>query len=68
MHNYITKFLPALDRKEPYINMAGSFSGNNGVHNINSVIIFFINWSRRFLGKPKLPNYRPQDPITREGN
>ena len=62
MHDYITRFLPYLDSKELDINMAGYFSGNNGVHNINSRIIVFINWSIRFPWKPKLPKHIPQNP------
>ena len=50
MHDYITSLFTALDIKEPDINMAGSFSGYTGVHNINSRMIVLINWSRRFLG------------------
>ena len=42
--------------------MAGSFSGNTGVHNINSNIIVFINWSSRLLGKPNFPKHIPQEP------
>ena len=61
-HDYITSFLPDLDSKEPDINMAGCFMGNTGVHNINSRIIFFTNWSRIFLGKPKLMKHRHQEP------
>ena len=60
MHDYITRFLPYLDSKELDINMAGYFSGNNGVHNINSRIIVFINCSIRFPWKPKLPKHIPQ--------
>ena len=60
MHDCITSFLPALDNKEPDINITGSFSGYTGVYNINIRIIFFINCSRRFMGKPKLPKNRPQ--------
>ena len=55
MHDYITILLSSMGIKEPYISMVGSFSGNNGVHSINSKIIVFINWSRIFMGKPKLP-------------
>ena len=63
MNDYITSFLPALDSKEPNINLASSFSGNTGVNNINSRIIVLINWSRQFIGKPKLQKNRPQEPI-----
>ena len=62
MHDYITSFLLALDIKGPVINMASSFSGNTGVHNINSNIIVFINWSSRLLGKPNFPKHIPQEP------
>ena len=61
MHDYINSFLPSLNIKEPDIDMAGYFIGYTGVHNINSRIIVFINWSRIFLYKPKLPKHRPQE-------
>ena len=61
MHDYISGFLTELDSKEPYINMAGSFSGYNGVNNINSRIIVFIACSRRFMGKPNLLKHTSQE-------
>ena len=53
MHDYSIRFLPSFYSKEPDINIVGFFSGNTRVHNINSRIIVFVNWSRRFMGKPK---------------
>ena len=62
MHYYITRLILALDAKKLDINMTVYFSGNNGVHNINSRIIVFINWNRKVLGKPKLPKHRTKEP------
>ena len=41
--------------------MVGYFSGYTGVQNINSSIIVFINQSRIFLEKHKLPDHKPQE-------
>ena len=62
MHDYINSFLPSLNIKEPDIDMAGYFIGYTGVHNINSRVIVFINWSRRFLEKSKFLKHIPQEP------
>ena len=62
IHDRITILLPYLDIKEPVINTVGSFSGNTGVHHINSRIIVLVNLRKIFLGKPKLTNHIPQEP------
>ena len=41
--------------------MVGSYSGNTGVQNVNSRIILFINWSKKFLGGTKFPKNIPQE-------
>ena len=44
--------------------MEDSFRVHTGVHNINSRIIVFINWSRTVPGKPNLSKHRPQKTIS----
>ena len=44
--------------------MAGSFSGNTGVWNINGMVIVFINCSRILLGKTNFPKHILQEPIS----
>ena len=60
IHDYITNFLPDLYSKELDIYMSSSFNDNIGVNNINIRIIVLLNYSRRVLGKPNLPNHRPK--------
>ena len=64
MHYYITINILALDSKELEINTKGYFIGNNGVHNMNSRIIVFINWNGTVPGKTKLLNHINQEPIS----